>query len=90
MLDITNADRARWALSALTGFVEATGVDTATSAISDLIVDLLHLARGRGFDTLYLFERAHQMMVEEHLEDPEGDMRDVQKSFRRLLVDDGL
>ena len=50
MQDTTNADRAEWALDALTGFVAATRVNTARDAVADLIANLLHLARGRGLD----------------------------------------
>lgn len=85
MDDITNADRANWALAALSGFVAETRVDTAREAIGDLITDLLHLGRGRGYDTLSLIDRAHQMMLEEFAEDPEGDMAVVQQAFASLL-----
>lgn len=90
MMETSNADRAQWALSALTDFVEATGVDTASSAICDLIANLLHLGRGRGFDPRRLIERSHGMMLEEFREDPEGDMSAVQSSFRSLHDDDGF
>jgi hypothetical protein len=50
MHDITNADRAGWALDALTGFVAATRVNTARDGIADLIANLLHLACSRGLD----------------------------------------
>ena len=90
MMETSNADRAQSALSALTDFVEATGVDTASSAICDLITNLLHLGRGRGFDPRHLIERSHGMMLEEHREDPEGDMPVVQASFRSLLDEDGF
>lgn len=89
MLEVTNAHRARWALTALTGFVDETGVDTATSAISDLLANLLHLGRGRGFDTQLLIERAHAMMLEEVREDPEGKMAAVQTKFRLIVKADG-
>lgn len=85
MEDVTNADRANWALAALLGFVAETGVDTAREAIGDLIADLLHLGRGRGYDTLSLIDRAHRMMMEEVAEDPEGDMALVQRAFASLL-----
>lgn len=89
MLEVTNARRAKWALTALSGFVVETGVDTATSAISDLLANLLHLGRGRGFDTRLLIERAHAMMLEEVKEDFEGNMAAVQTNFRRLVGEDG-
>ena len=85
MDDITNANRANWALSALSVFVAETGVDTAKEAIGDLIADLLHLGRGRGYDTLSLIDRAHCMMMAEIAEDPEGDMTLVQRAFASLL-----
>lgn len=87
-MEMSNADRANSALFVLTEYVELTGVDTASSAISDLIGDLLHLGRGRGFDVPLLVERAHGMMMEELEEDAEGDMAKVQSSFRSLLEDD--
>lgn len=90
MDDTTNADRANWALAALSGFVVSTGVDTAKSAIADLITNLLHLGRGRGFDTTELVERAHGMMAEEVSEDFEGNMTRVQRAFSALLADDGF
>lgn len=90
MEEITNADRANWALAALSGFVADTRVDTAKEAIGDLICDLLHLGRGRGYDTLSLVDRAYRMMMEECAEDPEGDMGLVQQAFASLLEDEGL
>ena len=90
MQEITNADRANWALAALSGFVAETRVDTAREAIGDLIADLLHLGRGRGYDTLSLIDRAHRMMMEELAEDPEGDMALVQRAFASLLEVEGL
>ena len=88
MDDTTNAGRANWALSALSGFVAETGVDTAREAIGDLICDLLHLGRGRGYDTLSLIDRAYRMMLTEFAEDPEGDMAIVQQAFATLLEDE--
>ena len=88
MDEVTNADRARWGLVALSGFVISTRVDTASSAIAELIADLLHLGRGRGFDTYLLVERAHQMMTVEFAEDPEGNMNRVQQDFAHLLAED--
>lgn len=84
----TNADRANWALAALMGFVAETGVDTAREAIGNLISDLLHLGRGRGYDTLSLVDRAHRMMMAEFAEDLEWDMALVQKAFASLLEDE--
>ena len=88
MQDTSNADRAGWALSALTDFVAETRVDTARDAIADMIVNLLHLARGRGLDMDMLLDQTGKMMVEEFAEDPEGDMTSVQERFRELLPDD--
>ena len=88
MQDTTNADRAGWALAALTGFVAATRVDTARDAIADLIANLLHLARGRGLDMDMLLDQTIKLMAEEFAEDPEGDMAAVQARFRELLPDD--
>jgi len=88
MLEVTNADRAGWALQALTGFVEETKVDAADDAISDLIVNLLHLARGRGLDAIALADRAKRGMMEEFSEDPEGDMDSIQAHFLTPRDDD--
>ena len=88
MQDTTNADRAGWALSALTDFVAATGVDTARDAGAELIANLLHLARGRGLDMDALLDQTRNMMAEEFAEDPEGNMAAVQARFRELLPDD--
>jgi hypothetical protein len=85
MHDITNADRAGWALDALTGFVTATQVNTARDAIADLIANMLHLARGRGLDVDLLLDQTRKLMTEEFAEDPEGDMTSVQERFRELL-----
>ena len=88
MHDTTNADRAEWALDALTGFVAATCVNTARDAIADLIANLLHLARSRGLDVDLLLDQTRKMMAEEFAEDPEGNMDAVQARFRELLPDD--
>lgn len=85
MQDTTNADRAGWALAALTGFVAETRVDTARDAIADLIANLLHLARGRGLDVDVLLSQTQKLMAEEFAEDPEGEMAAVQCRFRELL-----
>ena len=88
MQDTTNADRAGWALAALTGLVAETRVDTARDAIADLIANLLHLARGRGLDVDVLLSQTQKLMAEEFAEDPEGEMAAVQCRFRELLPDD--
>ena len=88
MNDITNADRAEWAMDALNGFVAATEVDTAHDAIADLIANLLHLARGRGLDVDVLLDQTRKLMAEEFAEDAEGDMAAVQARFRELLPND--
>lgn len=88
MIETTNADRAEWALNALTGFVEATRVDTARDAIADLMTNLLHLARARGLAAQLLVQQAIGAMVEELAEDAEGDMLTVQARFQKLLPDD--
>ncbi|MCC5611655.1 hypothetical protein LC612_34210 [Nostoc sp. CHAB 5834] len=89
MDEITNADRAEWALAALSNFVAATKVDTARDAIADLIANLLHLARGRGLEVDLLLDQTRKLMTEEFAEDPEGDMAIVQERFRELLPYDG-
>ena len=88
MQDTTNADRDGWALAALADFVAETGVDTARDAIADLIVNLLHLVRGRGLDIDVLLDQTRKMMAEGFAEDTEGDMAAVQARFRELLPDD--
>ena len=88
MIEITNAERAGWALNALTGFVEATSVDTARDAIADLMTNLLHLARASGLDAQLLARQAMGAMAEELAEDMEGDMTTVLASFQKLLPDD--
>jgi hypothetical protein len=88
MQDVTNADRAEWAMDALTGFVAATRVNTARDAIADLIANLLHLARGRGLDVDLLLDQTRKLMAEEFAQDPEGNMAAVQARFRELLPDD--
>lgn len=85
MHEVTNAERAGWALQALTGFIDTTKVDAADDAISDLIVDLLHLARGRGFDAIALADRAKRAMIAEAAEDPDGDMPLIQARFSKLI-----
>lgn len=76
-------------MDVLTGFVGATRVDTGHDALSDLIANLLHLARGRGFDTQLLVDRAINVMRAEIVEDDEGDMNSIQARFLGLLPDDG-
>jgi hypothetical protein len=88
MDDVTNADRAEWALAALSDFVVATRVDTARDAIADLIANLLHLARGRGLDVDLLLSQTRGLMAEETAQDAEDDMASVQARFRELLPHD--
>ena len=85
MDDVTNAQRARWALFALADFVPRTRVNTAKDAIGDLVTDLIHLGRGRGLDTDLLLSNAATMMATEVEEDDEGDMDSVQAAFRQLI-----
>jgi hypothetical protein len=88
MQDVTNGDRAEWAMDALTGFVAATRVNTARDGVADLITNLLHLARGRGLDVDLLLDQTRKLMAEEFAQDPEGNMAAVQARFRELLTDD--
>jgi hypothetical protein len=83
--EVSNADRARWALSALHGFVETTRVDTAQDAVTDLITNLLHLARSRGLDLDRIQSNAAGMLAQEIREDSDGDMTSIQRDFRSLL-----
>jgi hypothetical protein len=83
--DITNADRAGWALSALTGFIDSTRVDDEADAIGDLITNLLHLARAQGLDAASIARRALAMMETEAAEDEEGDMTAPAQQLSRLI-----
>lgn len=88
MHDVTNADRADWALTAVTNFVATTGVDTAKEAIADLIANLLHLARGRGLNIEQLMSDSFNMAQQEAAEDSDDGMVRVQARFRQLFPDD--
>jgi len=88
MIEVTNADRSRWALEAVEGFAATTGADTARDAIADLISNLLHLAHGRALDTDRLVKDAAAMFRAEAREDPSGDIATVQSRFRRILPED--
>lgn len=88
MHDLTNADRASWALDALVPFVVQTRVDTARDALQDLIGNLLHLAHGRGLDVDQIVFGAKAMVLEELREDEPGTMDVVQAEFRSLLEAD--
>jgi hypothetical protein len=83
--DITNADRAQWALFALGDFVNRTGVHDEEEAIGDLIADLLHLARAADLDPALIAQQALACMKEEASEDAEGDMNAVLKSFNGVI-----
>lgn len=85
MIEVTNADRADLALTALKDFVQQTNVDTARDAIADMMCNLIHLARGRGLDPSLLVKQALSMAAEEFAEDPDGDMATIQQAFRTLL-----
>ena len=63
----TNADRAKWAESALEVFTDQTysgdhpatmNRDDLETAIGDLICDLMHYARQQGFDTGNILQQA--------------------------------
>jgi hypothetical protein len=88
MHDMTNADRAGWALATIGDFVAETGVDTARDAVADMLTNLLHLARGLGLDAAILCDQAYKMMMEESTEDPEGNMASIRSRFQTLLPDD--
>ena len=88
MSDITNADRAGWALEALYNFVQVSKVATARDAVADLVTDLLHLAHSRGLDVHILTQQAAGAMAEELAEDAEGDMARVQDRFLELFPND--
>lgn len=83
--NITNADRAWWALFALGDFVNRTGVHDGEEATGDLIADLLHLARAADLDPALIAQRALACIKEEASEDEEGDMSAVLKSFNGMI-----
>lgn len=84
--DVTNADRAGWALFALGDFVGRTRVDDEEDAIQDLITNLLHLARGHGLSPERIANRALGAMEVELAEDEEGDMTNTQRLFVELIA----
>lgn len=88
MDEVTNADRAAWALSVLEPFVKQTRVDTASAAIQDLISNLLHLANGRGLVIDPILDGAKAVFLEELREDEMGEMDKVQAEFLFLLQED--
>jgi len=68
MSEPTNQDRARWAKDALARFTAETfggdhpdtmHRDDLECAIGDLIADLLHLARQKGFDPQAILEQGN-------------------------------
>ena len=77
MYDLTNADRANLALNALEQFSASTGVDTARDAVSDLICNLMHLARICELDGPHIASQAIRMAEEEASEDADGDISAV-------------
>lgn len=87
LADVTNSDRARWALGALEPFTKQTRSDEAGEAIGDLMTNLMHLARLRGLDAHSLVERAARGFDEEVDEDDDGDTAEVVRLFHRLLPD---
>lgn len=85
MNKITNADRADWAVGALTHFIKTTGADSARDAIGDLICDLLHLAHIRDYPIHDVVNRALAITSEELIEEEKGDSASTLRAFRRLL-----
>jgi hypothetical protein len=84
--DVTNADRAWWALFALGDFVNRTRVDDEAEAIGDLICDLLHLARGAALDPAAIVKRALACMEAEASADQDGDMASAVDALRRIMA----
>jgi len=74
--------------SALAGFVDTAKVDSTDDAISDLIVDLLHLARGRGLNAVALADRAKRGIIAESITDPDRDMDSIQARFLTRMPHD--
>lgn len=70
--DVTNNDRAYWALKAVQEFMRQTGTDRE-DAVVDLICDLLHLARSDGDDPRAVIDTAlMHFEAEEEKANPEG------------------
>lgn len=70
-MDVTNSDRAGWALTAVRAFQQATGSDDDT-AIYDMLCDLHHLADEIGLDwdgLLGMADYHYEAEVEEERED---------------------
>ncbi len=84
--EVTNADRAWWALFALGDFVNRTRVHSSDEAIGDLITDLLHLARAANLDPEAVSAKALAVMEGEVAEDEEGDMAAVAKSLETMMA----
>lgn len=76
MCEPTNDDRAEWALEAGKVFAKRTGLsvdaDELTCVISDLIADLMHLARKRGYDAEHLLDNGASHFRIEVQEEEEG------------------
>jgi len=83
--EVTNADRALWALSALKDFVSRTGVDDGEEAIGDLIANLLHVAGFADLDPARVMRRALACMEEEATEDQDGDIAAVRKALTEVI-----
>lgn len=77
MDDVSNADRAAWALATLTAFGEITGVDEYDTAIGDLICDLHHFADQEGIDWQEVLDRADMHYTAEVEEEAEEEAEDA-------------
>ena len=68
--DVTNNDRAYWALKAVQEFMRQTGTDRE-DAVVDLICDLLHLARSDGDDPRAVINNALSLFDAEEEQEAE-------------------
>ncbi len=70
-----NLQRASWARKALDAFAVETGQrpssndDELGEALGDLMCNLLHLARAKGFDPIAMHERAQRTFEGEEFDD---------------------
>lgn len=75
MTELTNADRADYALTAIDAFNEACpGEADLQTQIKDLMTNIAHLARFNDLDIQMIFDLAMDMAGEEELEDEDGDI----------------
>jgi hypothetical protein len=81
---ITNADRAKWAASALEEFQSLSGTDYEDS-LGDLLCDLMHWASAKNFDFDAALCRARS-----HYEDENGDFISAAQDALDYLTDHAI